>query len=327
MSQGTAERVAPPPLVGSRRQRRFIDGDRIFRAIAYGSAGLIGLIAVIFVIALVIPALPAITTFGLGFFVSATWDPVRTQFGALPAIYGTLVTSAIGLVIAFPIGLGAALFLAEDARLRFLRGPLSFAVELLAGIPSVVIGLWAFFILTPIMRDTVDPFLSHTLGFLPIFQGEASGYGFLTAGVVLAIMVLPIMTALSRDVIRAVPRALREASLALGATTAETIWSVILPYARVGITGAVLLSLGRALGETIAVTMVIGNRPQITASLFASGYTLPSVIANEFTEAVGNVYLGSLFYLGVVLVLITIAVNVAARLLVWRFAGSEPTAV
>jgi phosphate transport system permease protein len=322
---GTAERVAPPPLVGTSRQRRLISGDRIFRAIAYGAAALILLIAGVFIIALFIPALPAITKFGLGFFISRTWDPVRSQFGALPAIYGTLVTSAIALVIAFPIGLGAALFLAEDARLRFLRGPLSFAIELLAGIPSVVIGLWAFFTLTPLMRDNVDPFLNHTLGFLPFFQGSASGYGFLTAGVVLAIMVLPIMVALSRDVIQAVPRSLREASLALGATNAETIWSVILPYARVGITGAVLLSLGRALGETIAVTMVIGNRPQITTSLFASGYTLPSVIANEFTEAVGDVYLGSLFYLGVVLVLITIAVNVIARLLVWRFSGSEPT--
>ena len=323
---GTAERVAPPPLVGTSRQRRLISGDRVFEVIAYGAAALILLIAVVFIIALFIPALPAITKFGLGFFVSRTWDPVRTQFGALPAIYGTLVTSAIALVIAFPIGLGAALFLAEDARLRFLRGPLSFAIELLAGIPSVVIGLWAFFVLTPLMRDNVDPFLNHTLGFLPFFQGNASGYGFLTAGVVLAIMVLPIMIALSRDVIRAVPRALREASLALGATNAETIWAVILPYARVGITGAVLLSLGRALGETIAVTMVIGNRPEISTSLFASGYTLPSVIANEFTEAVGDVYLGSLFYLGVVLVLITIAVNVVARLLVWRFSGSETTA-
>jgi phosphate transport system permease protein len=326
MSTGTAERVAPPPLVGTSRQRRLISGDRVFEVIAYGAAALILIIAVVFVIALFIPALPAITRFGLGFFISRTWDPVRTQFGALPAIYGTLLTSAIALVIAFPIGLGAALFLAEDARLRFLRGPLSFAIELLAGIPSVVIGLWAFFVLTPLMRDNVDPFLNHTLGFLPFFQGNASGYGFLTAGVVLAIMVLPIMIALSRDVIRAVPRALREASLALGATNAETIWAVILPYARVGITGAVLLSLGRALGETIAVTMVIGNRPQISTSLFASGYTLPSVIANEFTEAVGDVYLGSLFYLGVVLVLITIAVNVVARLLVWRFAGSETTA-
>ncbi len=327
MSKGTAALVAPPPLARTSRPRRRISGDRIFRAIAYGAAGLILVIAGIFVIALFIPALPAITRFGLGFFVSQTWDPVRSQFGALPAIYGTLVTSAIALVIAFPVGLGAALFLAEDARLRLLRGPLSFAIELLAGIPSVVIGLWAFFILTPLMRDNVDPFLKQSLGFLPIFQGSASGYGFLTAGVVLAIMVLPIMIALSRDVIRAVPRSLREASLALGATNAETIWSVILPYARAGITGAVLLSLGRALGETIAVTMVIGNRPQITGSLFASGYTLPSVIANEFTEAVGDVYLGALFYLGVVLILITIAVNVIARLLVWRFTGSERAAV
>jgi phosphate transport system permease protein len=279
------------------------------------------------VLALFVPALPAITRFGFGFLTSSTWDPVRLQFGALPAIYGTLLTSAIGLLLAFPIGIGAALFLAEEARLGLLRGPLSFAVELLAGIPSVVIGLWAFFILTPLMRDNVDPFLSHTLGFLPFFQGSASGYGFLTAGVVLAIMVLPILIALSRDVIRAVPRSLREASLALGATKAETVWSVVLPYARVGITGAVLLALGRALGETIAVTMVIGNRPQITASLYAQGYTLPSVIANEFTEAVGNLYQGALFELGLILVLITIIVNVAARILVWRFTGSAPVRV
>jgi len=325
MRRGTAaDRVIPAPLVASSRQRRLLAGDRIFQGLALASAILILLIAAIFMVALFLPALPAIRRFGLGFFVTRTWDPVRQIFGALPALYGTLVTSAIGIVIAFPIGLGAALFLAEEARLGFLRGPLSFGVELLAGIPSVVIGLWAFFILTPLMRDNVDPFLRQTLGFLPLFQGTANGYGYLTAGVVLAIMVLPIMVALSRDVIRAVPRALREASLALGATKAETIWSVILPYARVGITGAVLLSLGRALGETIAVTMVIGNRPVIAASLFSSGYTLPSVLANEFTEAVGPLYQGSLFYLGLVLVLITIAVNVLARVLVWRFSGSEP---
>jgi phosphate transport system permease protein len=327
MSRGTAaERMVPTPLVAASRQRRFASGDRIFRLIAYVAALLIMLIAVIFVIALFVPALPAVTKFGLGFFTSRTWDPVRNEFGALAPIYGTLVTSAIALLIAFPIGLGAALFLAEDARLQLLRGPLSFLIELLAGIPSVVIGLWAFFTLIPLMRDNVDPFLGHILGFLPLFRGTASGFGFLTAGLVLAIMVLPIMIALSRDVIRAVPRELREASLALGATNAETTWSVILPYARVGITGAVLLSLGRALGETIAVTMVIGNTMQISASLFATGYTLPSVIANEFTEANGNVYLGSLFYLGVLLVLITIVVNVLARLLIWRFSGSARAA-
>src|ERR1700704_2826379 len=263
MSRGTAtERVVPTPLVVSSRQRRLVAGDRVFEGLAVGAGIVILMIAAVFVLSLFFPALPAITRFGFGFLTSSTWDPVRLQFGALPAIYGTLLTSAIGLLLAFPIGIGAALFLAEDARLGLLRGPLSFAVELLAGIPSVVIGLWAFFILTPLMRDNVDPFLSHTLGFLPFFQGSASGYGFLTAGVVLAIMVLPI-----------------------------------------------LIALGRALGETIAVTMVIGNRPQITASLFAQGYTLPSVIANEFTEAVGNLYQGALFELGVILALIPFIVN------------------
>src|SRR2546427_9564136 len=182
MSRGTAERMVPTPLAAASHQRPLVSGDRVFRVIAYGAAALIMLIAVTFIIALFIPALPAITKFGLGFFTSRTWDPVRNQFGALTAIYGTLVTSAIALLIAFPIGLGAALFLAEDARLSLVRGPLSFLIELLAGIPSVVIGLWAFFILTPLMRDKVDPFLKHTLGFLPIFQGSASGYGFLTAG-------------------------------------------------------------------------------------------------------------------------------------------------
>jgi phosphate transport system permease protein len=324
MSRGTtAERAVPAPLVAG-HQRRFNAGDRIFGSFAYAAALLILVIAFIFLLALVVPALPSIARFGLGFIWGRSWDPVHLQFGALPAIYGTLVTSAIGLVLAFPIGLGAALFLAEEGGLRLLRGPLSFAIELLAAIPSVVIGLWAFFILTPIMRVNIEPFLNKLLGFLPLFRGSPSGYGYLTAGIVLAIMVLPIMTALSRDVIRAVPRALREASLALGATRAEATWSVVLPYARVGITGAVLLSLGRALGETIAVTMVIGNSPTISASLFSLGYTLPSVIANEFTEAVGKVYQGALFELALILVVITIIVNVFARLLIWRFRGSEP---
>ena len=324
MSRGTAERVVPAPLLARRQQRRVNTGDQVFRALAYGAAFLVFVIAGIFLLALFIPALPSITQFGLGFVTTRTWDPVHAAFGALPAIYGTVVTAAIGIVLAFPIGLGAAIFLAEESGLRLIRGPLSFAVELLAAIPSVVIGLWAFFILTPIMSSSIDPFLSHVLGFLPLFQGTASGYGFLTAGVVLAIMVLPIMTALSRDVISAVPRALREASLALGATRAETIWSVVLPYARVGVTGAVLLSLGRALGETIAVTMVIGNSFTISPSLFSRGYTLPAVIVNEFTEAVGKLYQGALFELALILVLITIVVNVLARLLIWRFRGSEP---
>jgi phosphate transport system permease protein len=310
------------------RQRRRLSADILFRGLAMGAAVSVLVIAAIFVFALVLPAMPSVTRFGLGFLTSRNWNPVTAQFGALPFLYGTLVTSAIGMVIAFPIGLGAAIFLAEEARLRFIRAPLSFAIELLAGIPSVVIGLWALFILVPLMRTSVEPFLNHVLGFLPLFQGTFNGSSFLTAGIVLAIMVLPIMIALSRDVIRAVPRALLEGSLALGATRAETLWSIVLPYARAGITGAALLSLGRALGETIAVTMVIGNRPEITAQLFSLGYTLPSVLANEFTEAVGPLYQGALFELGLVLVLITIAVNVLARLLIWRFrGGGQPTTV
>ena len=326
MSRGTATEAAVPAPLAATRQRRLNAGDRAFRNLAYGSAIVVFLIALIFLIALLIPALPSITRFGPGFIVNHVWDPVRLNFGALPAIYGTVVTATIGILLAFPVGLGAALFLAEEGGLRLIRGPLSYAIELLAAIPSVVIGLWAFFILTPIMRDKIDPFLAHAFGFLPLFHGTPSGYGFLTAGVVLAIMVLPIMTALSRDVIQAVPRALREASLALGATRAETIWSVVLPYARIGITGAVLLSLGRAIGETIAVTMVIGNSPNISASLFSLGYTLPSVIANEFTEAVGKEYQGALFELALILVVLTVIVNVLARVLIWRFRGAEPAA-
>ena len=319
MSQATAEPQVRAPLVTPGHRRRFNRGDAVFRGLAVASAMVALAIAAVFLVALFIPALPSIGRYGVGFLWGREWDPVHLRFGALPFIYGTLVTSLIGMIIAFPIGLGAALFLAEEARLQRIRAPLSFAVELLAGIPSVVIGLWALFILTPIMRDDVEPFLNHLLGFTPFFKPPFSGTSFLTAAIVLAIMVLPILIALSRDVIRAVPRSLQEASLALGATRAETIWSVILPYARVGITGAVLLALGRALGETIAVTMVIGNNPQIAARLFAQGYTLASVIANEFTEAVGPVHQGALFELGLVLVLITIVVNVIARLMVWQF--------
>ncbi|HYM51576.1 MAG TPA: phosphate ABC transporter permease subunit PstC [Candidatus Limnocylindrales bacterium] len=323
MSQATAEPRVRPPLVTTGRQRRWLHGDQLFRGLAVASGVLLLLVSAIFLLALFIPALPSITRFGLPFLWGRDWDAVHLRFGALPFIYGTVVTSAIGMLIAFPVGLGAALFLAEESRLNWIRAPLSFAVELLAGIPSVVIGLWALFILTPIMRDDVEPFLNHLFGFLPFFQPPFSGTSFLTAGIVLAIMVLPILIALSRDVIRAVPRSLQEASLALGATRAETTWSVVLPYARVGITGAVLLALGRALGETIAVTMVIGNTPQITSRLFAQGYTLASVIANEFTEAVGPILQGVLFEIGLVLVLITIVVNVIARLMVWQFTKPE----
>src|SRR2546421_3989653 len=230
MTRGTAaERVVPAPLVASSRQRRLLAGDRIFQGLALASAMLILLIALIFMVALFLPALPAIRRFGLGFFVTRTWDPVRQTFGALPALYGTLVTSAIGIVIAFPIGLGAALFLAEEARLGFLRGPLSFAVELLAGIPSVVIGLWAFFILTPLMRDNVDPFLKHTLGFLPIFQGSASGYGFLTAGAASGLIGGPLLIPPSPRVLPPVPRPPRQPPPALRATHPPSRLAGLLP--------------------------------------------------------------------------------------------------
>jgi phosphate transport system permease protein len=324
VSSRTVERVAEAPPFLQRGRRRWFDGDLMFRWLASASAVAIFVIAAAFLAALVIPAWPSITRFGLHFLVGREWNPVTQDFAALPFVYGTILVSLIGMVIAFPIGLGAALVLAQPTRHRSVRALLSFGVELLAGIPSVVIGLWALFILAPVMREVVEPFLGRTLGFLPLFAGPPSGASFLTAGIVLAIMVLPILVALSRDVILAVPPELREASLALGATRAETIWQVILPYARVGITGAVLLALGRALGETIAVTLVIGNRPTITAHLFSQGYTLPSVLANEFTEAVGPLYQGALLELGLVLVLITLVVNVLARLLVWSFRRNEP---
>ena len=317
--------VAAPPLL-QRGRRRWLNGDRLFAGLASASAIAIFAIAAIFVVALLVPAWPSVTHFGLGFLTGREWNPVTAQFSALPFIYGTVLVALIAMIIAFPIGLGAALVLAQPTRYGVVRAPLSFGVELLAGIPSVVIGLWALFVLVPIMRQVVDPFLAHTLGFLPFFQGPASGASFLTAGVVLAVMILPILVALSRDVIMAVPAELREASVALGATRAETIWQVVLPYARVGITGAVLLALGRALGETIAVTMVIGNRASVTTHLFSPGYTLPSVLANEFAEAVGPLYQGALLELALVLVLITFIVNVLARLLVWSFRRTEPVA-
>jgi phosphate transport system permease protein len=307
-----------PPLAGYRRRRGH--GDGWFRALASTSALLMLALTAFFLVALILPAVPAVQRFGLSFLWSQEWDPVHSRFGALPFLYGTLLTSALALVLALPLGLGAALFLAETGRSTVLRTSLSFAIELLAGIPSVVVGLWALFMLAPFMATVVEPALIRSLGFLPVFSGPVSGTSFLTGGVVLAIMILPILVALSRDVIRAVPRDLREASLALGATTTETTWSVVLPYARAGITGAVLLALGRALGETIAVTMVIGNAPRIIARLFSPGYTLASVLANEFSEA-GTLHKAALFELALVLILITIVVNVLARLLVWRFGG------
>jgi len=261
----------------------------------------------------------AIHEFGLGFLTSSEWDPVEGQFGALPLIFGTVVSSALALVIAVPLSLGVAIFLTEFAPMR-MRGPVAFLIELLAAIPSVVYGLWGIFVMIPFLRATVYPFLKDTLGFLPFFQGPIYGPGMLSAAVILAIMVMPYIMSVSREVLLAVPNTQREAAMALGATRWESVTGAVLPYARSGIIGAVILGLGRALGETMAVTMVIGNRHEIAASLFAPGYTMAAAIANEFAEAVENIHLSALSYVALTLFVVTVLINAAARLLIWRVA-------
>ena len=253
--------------------------------------------------------------FGLHFFLTSVWDPIFDQFGALPFIYGTLVTSAVALLLAVPAGLGAAIFLAELAPQR-ISDALTFVIDLLAAVPSVIYGLLGIFTVVPLLRKYVQPFLHSTLGFLPLFQGPHYGVGFLAAGVLLAVMVMPFIISVSREVLLAVPVDQREAALALGATRWEATWKVVVPYARIGILGSVFLALARALGETMAVTMVIGNNPRISASLFAPGYTIAAVIANEFTEATGDLYLQALIELGLVLFLLTFILNGLARLLI-----------
>ncbi|MBI3320063.1 MAG: phosphate ABC transporter permease subunit PstC [Candidatus Omnitrophica bacterium] len=255
--------------------------------------------------------------FGFGFLWSTTWDPVAERFGALPFLYGTLVTSTIALVVAVPLGLGTAVFLSEMVPPR-VSSWLAFLVELLAAIPSVIYGLVGVFVIVPWMRTGVEPYLSRTLGFLPLFQGTPYGVGFLTAGLVLAVMVVPFITSVSREVLLAVPRVQREAALALGATRWEVLRMAVLPYARAGIVASILLALARALGETMAVTMVIGNRPQIVASLFEPGYTMAAVLANEFTEATSSLYLHALIEIGLVLFCVTVVVNGLARIILAR---------
>jgi len=288
--------------------------DRIFTSAVYGASILFFLIVAGIFVQLVAGSGEALKKFGLGFLWGTAWNPVTGQFGALPMIYGTLVSSAIAIVIAAGIGIFAAAYLADFAP-KFLAQPLSFTIELLAAVPSVVFGLWGLFVLAPVMRNYVDPFLHSAFGFLPIFQGTIFGTSLLTAGVILAIMIVPTVTAISRDIINAIPRDLREGSAALGATKWETMQKVVLPASKVGIFGACILALGRALGETIAATMVIGNKPAIVASLFAPSYSLPSVIANEFTEATSDIYLSSLIALGLTLFVVSMIINGVARFL------------
>jgi phosphate transport system permease protein len=258
-----------------------------------------------------------IDKFGWGFLWGTTWDPIKEQFGALPFLYGTLVSSIIALLIAMPVGLGVAIFLSELAP-RKVSDPIAFLVELLAAIPSVIYGLVGIFVLVPWVRNTLEPALSGTLGFLPLFRGAPYGVGMLTAGLVLAMMVVPFIVSVSREILMAVPLSQREAILSLGATKWEMVRIAVLPYARSGIMGSIFLALARALGETMAVTMVIGNRPEIRLSLFEPGYTMAAVIANEFTEATSDMYLQALIEIGLVLFAVTIVVNALARLLIYE---------
>jgi phosphate transport system permease protein len=282
---------------------------------------LIVLIVVGMAASMVMQAMPSFAASGVRFLVSSTWDPVNGVFGALPFLYGTIVTSAIAMIVGGPLALGTAIALSELAP-RQIRGVLSTLVELLAAIPSVVYGLWGIFVLAPVLRAAVEPFLRQTLGFLPLFSGAPYGVGMLAGGLILAIMIVPTIAAVSRDVIGVVPTDQREAMLAIGATKWEMIWLAVLPYARTGIVGGAILGLGRALGETMAVTMLIGNRPEISASLFAPSYTLASVIANEFTESTSNLQVSALVEIGLVLFGVTLIVNGVARWLVWRIGQS-----
>jgi phosphate transport system permease protein len=261
--------------------------------------------------------------FGLKFFAGSDWDPVSEKFGALPFIYGTLVSSLLALVIAVPLSVGVAVFTTEMCPKR-LRAPLSFFVELLAAIPSVIYGLWAMFVLVPMLSMYVEPFLGKTLGWTGLFSGAPYGIGMLAAGIILAIMIIPIISSITREVLMVVPQHQREGVLALGATRWEMIRVGVLRNARAGILGGIILGLGRALGETMAVTMVIGNRPEIAKSLFAPGYTMASVLANEFSEATGDTYLSALIEIGLALFVVTIVVNALARLLVWSVTRGQP---
>ena len=291
-------------------------GDAIFRGLMF----LVGLLMVSVVIAMVIAlasdSMLSIRAFGFGFLKSSHWNPIMGHFGALPFIYGTIVSSLIALLISVPFSLGIAVFLVEQAP-HYIARPIGFLVELLAAIPSVVYGLWGIFILAPFLRVHVEPPLARVFGWLPLFQGPITGIGLLTGGIILAIMITPIISAVVRDVLTAVPGSQREAALALGATKWEMI-RVVLVNGAPGIAGAVILGLGRALGETMAVTMVIGNRPEISLSLFAPSYTIASAIANEFTEATTDLYLSALVELGLILFLVTFIVNAIARILVWN---------
>lgn len=321
--EGSAATPAVPKRVALLRPRSGKVPDIIFYGLTVACA-LSVLAAVAFILfELIRSSHLSIAQFGLKFFKSEAWDPVSGDFGALPFVYGTIVSSVLALVIAVPLSIGVAVFTTEMCP-KVLRAPISFMVELLAAIPSVIYGLWAIFILAPFLREYVEPGLEKYLGWTGLFTGPAYGFGMLAAGIILAIMIVPIVSSITREVLLAVPQNQREAALALGATRWEMIRMAVLRNARAGMLGAIILGLGRAIGETMAVTMVIGNRPEIAKSLFAPGYTMASVIANEFSEASDNLYLSALVEVGLALLIVTLLVNGFARLLVWSVTRGTP---
>ena len=296
-------------------------GDKIFRIILLAAASSILLIVAGIFIMMVQNSMPTLERFGIGFLFGSEWKPAQEEFGALPFIYGTVVSSLLAVLLSVPISLGVAIFLVEQAPKKVAR-PIAFMVELLAAIPSVVYGLWGIFVLSPFIRSYLGPFLQDSLGFIPLFQGRVTGIGMLTAGIILALMITPIITSVVRDVLEAVPITQREAALALGATKWETT-GIVLGNAASGIAGAVVLGLGRALGETMAVTMVIGNSPQITASLFEPANTIASLLAANFAEATDRTYMSALIEMGLILFLVTFVVNGFAKLLILGVARSN----
>lgn len=308
--------ATPAVLDTAAVQRRTTQtGDIVARLITGAFAVSIILVTLLLVWQLWLGSAPSRHKFGFGFLTSSTWNPVTEEFGSLPFMYGTVVTSALALLISVPLGLGSAIFLSELAP-SGISDALTFLVELLAAIPSVIYGVLGLFILVPIMRSYVDPLLKSSLGFLPLFKGPPLGFGILTGGMVLSIMTVPFIISVSREALLAVPREQREAALALGATRWETTWRVVVPYAKLGILGSIFLGLARALGETMAITMVIGNDPKINTSLLAPGYSIAAVLANEFSEANGEVYVSALIELGLVLFVLTIVINGLARVMI-----------
>ena len=318
-----ADRLMEAAELGGRARilGRLRGNDLFFRYLTQGAAILVLVLLGGVIVALTIGAWPALRTFGADFFLQQRWNPVTEKFGAVAPIYGTLMTSFIAMIIAVPLGLLIAIFLTELCP-RFLQRPIGIAIELLAGIPSIIYGIWGLFVLAPFLQGTVQPALIDLFGPIPVlsslFAGPPYGIGVLTAGLILAIMVLPFITSISRDVFEAVPAVLKEAAYGVGCTTWEVVRRVVIPYARIGVVGGIMLGLGRALGETMAVTFVIGNAHKVSASLLAPGTTISATIANEFTEAVGDLYTSSLIALGLILFVITFLVIAAARYLLLR---------